>query len=186
MSSDPTQDILVRRAELYARPVDQGTQKAVTDVVVVRADASSLFALDAATVMQVIPTRGLCRLPAGGAGLVALTVVGGEAVPVADLAMLLGLGEAAHHRPFTVVLDGDDPVGLLVEEAIEVGPIHEDDVLPFPGDRDTVGRLQRGLAPDDVVMLDAQALLADHRLVVPRPSTQLLSGSSVPPHPGAS
>ena len=154
--------ILKRRAsELSKRPVKEDPS-AWLDVLEV-AVAGRRLGLEVRHVQQIVPNQGMCRLPQEGGALLGLVNSRGSAVPVADLAALLGDSEPDAGRDFIVLIDGASPVGVLVDAVSIVRRVHAHDVRARssgpPGDV-----LERGLTPDDLVVLDGDVLLADPRL----------------------
>lgn len=173
---DDTSAVLRRRSVELARPLTAADDTPTSDVLVVTA-AGRRLGLDGRHVSQVLPGRGLCRLPHGCGALTALVPAGNGAVPVADLGRLLG-ATAEDSRRYVVLLEGDaPPVGVLVDAVHEVRAIADRDVRPAPDARE--GALETGITPDGLVLLDLPRLMADPRLH-PRSSA-----SDVPPtsHP---
>lgn len=186
MSSDAGQGILERRARLLARPLEQAPDGAVVDILVVQVGRDTRCGLDVASVRHIVHHHDLARLPGASRSLVGVTIIHGEAIPVADLAELLGLGEPRLRRPFLVVVGGStSPVGLLVDHVADVLAVREDEIRPLSDAAEGSVGLHRGITPDGVVLLDSELLLEDARLVVPRAATSALSGLSPQRHPGA-
>lgn len=154
---------------MLARPVASLHEEASVDVVVVAVAGGRRYAVEIGHVRQVVRAQALSRLPASGSDLVGLVPVQGEAMPVADLATVLGLAAADPTRPLALVLAGDHhpPVGLLVDEVITTSSLPGSEVRAQHAPDGAGTTLERGIAPDGVVLLDGAALLADPRLRVP-------------------
>lgn len=161
------QDLLERRAALLARPVDLAHEEARLDVVVVTVAGGRRYALEVRHVRQVVRGEALSWLPASGSDLVGVVPVQGEAVPVADLAAVLGLAAADPARPLVLVLAGDHPpVGLLVDDVLTTMSLPESEVRSHHASEAEAATSERGITRDGIVLLDAAALLADRRLSV--------------------
>jgi purine-binding chemotaxis protein CheW len=185
MSAEAAQEILERRARHLARPLEQAPDAAALDLLVVQVAPEGRFGLDVGAVLHIVHNEQLARLPGASRALVGVTVIQGEAIPVADLAHLVGLGAPRRQRPFVVVVGGAaGPVGLLVDQVVDVVAVPEHELRLLPGAPEGRGSLQRRVTPDGVVLLDTSALLADERLTVP-PMTSLTSGPFIPRQSGA-
>jgi len=81
----------------------------------------SCFAVDSATVIEVIRDRGLTRVPLAPRGMLGLAHLRGRIVPVVDPAERLGIARRPIEVPtHLVVALGDDWYGLLVDEMLDV------------------------------------------------------------------
>lgn len=154
--------VLRKRAAALAQPRVEPDAAAHWDVLVVTVDGRRL-GLDGRYVSQVVPGRGLRRLPHGCGALVALVASRGTAVPVADLGRLLG-ATGRDDRAYVVLLEGEaPPVGLLVDDVHEVRTLTDRAVRAAPpahGD----DAIETGVTPDGLVLLDLARLLRDPRL----------------------
>lgn len=162
-------DVLRRRATDLARP-PANDEVPRTAVVVVEV-AGRRYALETGFVRQVVHNRGARRLPTSTTALVGLAQVRGEAVPLVDLAAILGVGEVDLTRELFVVLDGTHPpLGLLVDACLAADAVPDEDVTTSPDATTDASPLERAVLPDGVVLLDAERLLLDHRVSPgPRP-----------------
>lgn len=159
---ESTVGLLRQRAATLAQPRVQVDTTPSWDVLVVTVAGRSL-GLSGRHVSQVLPGRNLCKLPHGCGALTALVPSRGGPVPVADLGRLLG-AEPHDGRAYVVLLEGDTPpVGLLVDDVLEVRTLTERDVRPGPEAPGT-GAVETGITPDNLVLLDVPRLLADPRL----------------------
>lgn len=186
MSAVDTQALLRQRAADLARPVAEGPRTGGTDVLVVSLAGLGQYAVDARSVRHVLRNDGLCRLPAGSQELVGVTVVGGKAVPVADLASVVAAAEPRRDRPFLVAFDsGVGPLGVLVDHIVGVVTARDAELSPLPPSYDGAARLSRGVLPGGVVLLDTAALLSDGRCVVARSPRHATAGPFTRQDPGA-
>lgn len=168
MSVDRSVDaLLARRATALARPVGETSEIPTRDVVVMSVAGGKRYAVATRHVQQVVRNEGLCRLPGSSTELLGLLLVKGEAVPVADLASVLGLTGADHTRQLAVVLDdGHSPVGLLVDEVLTTARLPERELRLAETDGLDAERasVELGITTDGVVLLDGALLLSDPRL----------------------
>lgn len=187
MSLTPAQHLMEQRAVALASP-PQEAEGETTGVVVVSVAGGRRYAVESRLVLRVVRNTGLCRLPGSTSELVGLILVKGEAVPVADLGVVLGVSGADITRPLVMVLDDDSsPLGLLVDEVVEATQLPDHDVrrVEEPTADGTVVEL--GISPDGVVLLDSRLLLADVRLTVPAarhvaaPRSMTRSAATSPP-----
>jgi chemotaxis signal transduction protein len=127
--------------------------------------AGRQYAIKTRHVRRVVPAASMSRLPTSAGQLIGLVPVEGDAVPVADLAALVGLAAADATRPLAVVLGGrEPPVGLLVDEVITATTVPDTDLrLGETGQTERRG-VELGVTSTGVVLLDGPALLADERL----------------------
>lgn len=159
---------LKRRAARLARPPDEVEAGPVRELLVVQVDARR-FGVDVARVQRILANRGLCRLPANCGDLLGLMHATEAVVPVADLASVLG-GSRRDDRPLVVVVTGDFPaMGFLVDAAEDVAWISECDIVPRSQPTSEAGGAEQAIAPNGLVVLDADALLTDPRLTARDP-----------------
>lgn len=159
-----------RAAELAKRPEDED-RRPVVELLVVVLDGRRL-GLEGRHVQQIVPNQGLCRLPGDSGALTGLIAARGAAVPVADLGSLLVGSAPDLSRGLVVLIDGGSPVvGVLVDEVEAVVRVPADDIRPRPEPWSS-GAAERGITPDDVVVVDTVGLLADPRLL-PEPASPL-------------
>lgn len=151
--------LLERRAAELARRPPVPMQAPQVEILTVRV-AGHTYGIEGRHVRRILCNDRLCRLPTGAWALIGLAAVGGESVPVADLAAVLGVGPADRARPFLVVLHASRrPLALLVDEAASLERRPQVTVRRPAGAAETAPRLERGVTPDGVVILDVPALL---------------------------
>lgn len=160
------QQLLERRAVKLAREVRAGSDVPAPELstFITLVSEDQRYAIEARYVVRILRNEKLCRLPGEAGELVGLVMAGGEAVPVADLASLLGVSLPDRSRPFVVLIDGlGPPLGLLADEiksdrmsAAGLG------IAVMGSDADAC--LERGVIADGTVLLDTARLLSDQRL----------------------
>lgn len=160
--------VLRERARRLASAPPQETTHATVEVLEFGL-ADERYAIEAGHVHDVQPLRELTALPCTPDFLRGLVNIRGRLVPVIDLKKFFGLPEPGItdlHR--VLVLRTDDmELGLLADTVEGVHPIDIDAIQPsLP----TLGGIDahylRGITPDRLVVLDAQAILADPRIVI--------------------
>lgn len=183
------QQLLQRRAESLARESRAESADATVDLAdfVTLVSSGQRYAIDARHTVRVLSNDKLCRLPAEAGELVALIMIGGESVPVADLASLLGTAAPDRSRPYIVLVDGaGSALGLLADE-VESGHASAAEIRPLAAESDDGTPLQRGVTADGAVLLDTARLLADQRLSrfarLPPPAPAP-AATHLPKHPG--
>jgi chemotaxis signal transduction protein len=161
---DRARRMLEERAAALARPKDEAAEQASTDVVVMSV-AGRRYAIKTRHVRRVVPATSMSRLPGSAGQLVGLVPVEGDAVPVADLAALVGLAAGGAARPLAVVLGGHEPsVGLLVDEVIAATTMPDADLRLGETEGAQHRGVELGVTSAGVVLLDGPALLTDERL----------------------
>ncbi len=167
--SDAERDaIFARRAEALAAPVATGVATDAPPLLVFRVSGET-YAVPGHHVREVRPVGQLTSLPGTPPFVAGLINVRGRVVTALDLRPVFGLrmdGEA----PSIVMLmagSGGD-VGILIHEQPSLRWLDEDDLGPLPagGAPGLDPAFVRGVTRDLVVVLDAERLLGDERLLV--------------------
>lgn len=139
------------------------------------------LALAQRAVREVLPLPHLHAPPATGGPLAGFLDLGGEAIPVIDLAALLGLREATPPDPYAhLVLTAAGAAALLVDKAADLVRASDGDVQPLDGARSFNGcidarivmrgrhydriDLPRLLTAEESSRIAAYAAIARHRL----------------------
>lgn len=160
--------IFARRAEELAESASNGVQDKDTLEALVFELGRELYALPANQVHEVRPLGLVTRLPGTPAFLAGLINIRGRIVPVVDLRPLLGLNADAPSTSVVLVAHRSGHIGLLVAGRPTVRPLPVADLTdPPPGHLSGIDpTCIRGITPGLVIVLDAERLLADPRLVV--------------------
>jgi chemotaxis signal transduction protein len=163
---DERDAVLVQRAAALARPVQPADRGAANEMLVFTV-GGQLYAVVAAGVREVLAAPELSRVPGGPPGLLGVANVRGDILPVADTGRLLGTSVTRSEGAQVLVLDGaGPPLGLLVDEVVELRGLSDDDIVQPPSDSlNGTGHVLSGVASQTVV-LDVTALLGDHRTFV--------------------
>jgi purine-binding chemotaxis protein CheW len=160
--------IFARRAAELAESATDENQDQDTLEALVFALGRELYALPANQVHEVRPLGLLTRLPGTPAFLAGLINVRGRIVAVVDLRPLLGMPTDSPSTSVVLVSHRSGNVGLLVAGRPTVRPLRVADLTdPPPGPLSGIdSSCIRGVTPGLVIVLDAERLLADPRLVV--------------------
>ncbi|MBY0294588.1 MAG: chemotaxis protein CheW [Methylobacterium sp.] len=151
--------------------------------------AGTACAVPGAAVDEILPLPRLWRPPGGPAALAGFFNLGGEAVPVLDLAVLFGLARPADEGGsmprrmvyrHLLVMAGPMPLALLVDRAADLVHVPPEAMTPVTDGATLNGcvaheirlgeRLLHGLSPERVLLaeerarLDAQTRAAQARL----------------------
>jgi purine-binding chemotaxis protein CheW len=160
--------IFARRAEALAAPGPDDCQEQETLEALVFALGRELYALPANQVHEVRSVGALTRLPGTPTFLAGLINVRGRIVPVVDLRPLLGMPTDSQSTSVVLVAHRRGNIGLLVAGRPTVRPLSVAELTDPPA-----GPLSgidptciRGITPGLVIVLDAERLLADPRLVI--------------------
>lgn len=161
------QRILEERARALATPPQAATARDTVDVLVINI-AAERYAIRIEQVREVRPVEALTPvpdLPAMWGGLVNLR---GVLCPVLDTARYLGLDAADDgERHIVLVASSGLVVGLLADEVVGLRRLSPGEIRPpLEADSDGVHRVVDGVTPDLLLVIDAEALLNDPRLVV--------------------
>jgi len=130
----------------------------------------TLFALDTASVEEVVRLRRITRVGHSPARVLGVMNLRGNIITVLDLAQMLQLGRSAagDESRLYIVPDGDGTAALLVDRAADVIEVDPDAIEPPPGGaRSAEGRIIRGIFRSGnrlITILDAAALLAGEDL----------------------
>jgi purine-binding chemotaxis protein CheW len=160
--------VFARRAEELAESSAAESQNTEALEALVFELGRELYALPANQVHEVRPLTLLTNLPGTPAFLAGLINVRGRIVPVIDLRPLLSLPTDGPSTSVALVAHRSGHIGLLVAGRPTVRPLPVKDLSePPPGHLSGIDpTCIRGITPGLVIVLDAERLLADPRLVV--------------------
>lgn len=156
---DRAKAVLETRARALARPLAEAPSPDAMAVVSVRL-AREHYAFEAAHVLEVMPLAELTPLPGAEPPVFAVTTWRGELLLLLDIRPSLGLSAAAlNDLRHVVVLDGGTtPVGILVDEVLEMATIRRASVRPLGLPGGAARDLVRGVTDDALIVLDSGAL----------------------------
>ncbi len=160
--------VFARRAEELAESSSTERQNPEELAALVFALGAEQYGLPANQVHEVRPLSLLTHLPGTPAFLAGLINVRGRIVPVIDLRPLLGLNTDSPSTSVVLLAHRSGQIGLLVAGRPTVRPLPVADLTdPPPGHLSGIdSTCIRGITPGLVIVLDAERLLADPRLVV--------------------
>lgn len=161
---------LRERARLLARPVQQDDQQSDDHLVVGVGGTRVAVPVDA--LRQTATPGPVTRLPGLPPQLRGVRALRGDVVCLADTGTLIGCSPAkeplAQH---VVVLHGQAPLGLLVDEVLGLHQLDPSQLRPPPAAvGSALSSVVSGVSEDGTLVLDAVALLVDPRLHVSPPS----------------
>ncbi|EGJ50636.1 chemotaxis protein CheW [Desulfocurvibacter africanus] len=142
-----------------------------------------VFALDIGTVREVLEWTTITRVPRTSDFMRGVINLRGNAVPVVDLRLKFGLGQAEKTVNTCIIIvevkmDDDLVVmGALADSVREVIEINAEDTLPAPKIGTTVdAEFLKGMARQDdefIIILDIQRLFSDQELTTLQESDEL-------------
>lgn len=98
--------------------------------------ADRRFALDSALVAEVMRWPNVTRVPKSPGSLLGVASVRGEVAPVVSLGRLLGIGGNDDDQSKLILLEGEDAIGLAVDEVTGLQASDADGGLIMTGDGD--------------------------------------------------
>lgn len=149
---------------------------------------TELFAVDIMQVSEIIEIDALTRVPRTPDFIRGVINLRGGVVPVIDLTAKLGNGLSDLTRRSCVVLvnvehdDGEQILGLLVDEVREILEIGADDIKPPPdlGEQADTGFIQAmaQVAESFIILLNVSAVLTRHEIRQAGAVAEQLSGDA--------
>lgn len=155
---------------MLARPVEQQDRRHDDHLVV---DVGALrLAVPVDALRQSVPPGPVTRLPGLPPELRGVRALRGDLVCLADTATLVGSSSTSDpNGQHVVVLEGDAPLGLLVDEVLGLEPLDRSALHPPPlQGGSAVSSVVAGVTGSGTLVLDVDALLRDPRLHVSPPS----------------
>lgn len=161
-------EILEARAQLLARPLVEPPVSERTVELLVFACAGGTYAVDAGSVVEVVPLADPIPVPSTPTALVGVINHRGRIVAVVDLARLL---PAPQQEPSgaglaVVVRSGNAILGLCADAVSGVLTIDERDLLPADHLGEQRDGVVRGITPTLAAILDLDAVASDPRVMV--------------------
>jgi purine-binding chemotaxis protein CheW len=164
----PDRLILEARAALLAQPLPEPAVSGGTLELLGFACAGGTYAVDAGSVVEVVPLADPTPVPSTPPALAGVVNHRGRIVAVVDVVRLLSA--AREERPgaalAVVVTSGAATFGLRADAVSGVLTIDERDVLPADHLGDQPDAVVRGLTPALVAILDLDTLACDPRVEV--------------------
>jgi purine-binding chemotaxis protein CheW len=158
--------VLEARARELARPLSPAREAGTLLEVARFRSGGQPYALETRFVHEVLRGVELTPLPGAPPLLRGLTLLRGEVLPLVELAPLFGR-PATHTGDVVLVVGASRPeLGLCVEEVEEVASLPRDTLLAPPAALEaTASGLVSGIHREGLILLEAEALLRDSRLI---------------------
>jgi purine-binding chemotaxis protein CheW len=160
--------IFARRADALAAPATPGEPTDAFPALVFSL-GDECYAVPGWQVREVRTVSQLTPLPGTPAFVAGLVNVRGRVVTALDLRPLFGLGGTTEALRTIMLLSGPQgEIAVLTSEQPELRWLRDGDLGPLPpgGPPGLDPGAVRGVTPDLVVVLDAERVLADQRLIV--------------------
>jgi purine-binding chemotaxis protein CheW len=154
---------LRERTRLLARPALDHGQSGTDHLVLTVAEMRLAVPLTA--LRRTAAPGAVTRLPGLPPELPAVREVGGELLCLADTASLIGsAGSREPAEQHVVVLEDENPLGLLVDEVLDLVGLETSELHPVTPVGAAEPSLLAGVTANGTLVLDIAALLADPRL----------------------
>jgi purine-binding chemotaxis protein CheW len=158
--------VLDTRARELARPLSPEREAGTLLEVARFRSGGQSYALETRFVHEVLRGMELTPLPGAPALLRGLTLLRGEVLPLVELGPLFGRPATRAGDVILVVGAARPELGLCVDEVEEVTSLPRDTLLAPPAALEaSSGGLVSGIHRDGLILLEAEALLRDSRLL---------------------
>lgn len=168
-STEERRVILRARARELARETGEETVAGETVEVVEVLLAGERYAIESGYVREVYPLKEITKLPGTPHFVLGIMNVRGRVVAVNDLRSFFGLPETqatAEACKLVVLSDGAMELGVLAGDVVGVRTLELAEVQPPPALAGDSAQYLRGMTGDRIVLLDAERILNDQRMVV--------------------
>jgi purine-binding chemotaxis protein CheW len=164
---DEARAILIERARRLAQPLQRAEPEHDARVVATFRLAGERYAVEVRFVREIGRLVDLTPIPGAPEHLFGLTNLRGEILAVFDLRRFFGLSRGGLTDLSRIIVLGEErnELGLLADEAHEVVPLREEEILDPPS-AGTSRELVRGVTKDALILLDGAAVLRDPRFYV--------------------
>jgi chemotaxis signal transduction protein len=165
-SPEAIREALRQRAARYALQTPAASEHDYLDVIAFET-ASNRFAVEVEGSRAAIPLAGLTMVPGLPSFYLGLVGHRGGVIPVVDIRGLVGISDRDREdMRFALVIHGKrGTLGLAATQVNGITRIRADEIAAAE-DESARKRALIGIAPDGTVILDAERLLQDARLVV--------------------
>lgn len=169
MSDEVSRQLLRQRARELARPLEEPTRPRNEVTTVVFHLGTEKYGLEAAVVQEVLPLKELTKVPCTPEFVKGIINLRGHILAVFDLGIILGVPAAPSDpdKNILVLKAGGREFGGLPDAVLGTRTFSGDSIqtgpMVFPSG--SVRYLQ-GITSDGVILLHAQEMLADERLVI--------------------
>lgn len=176
--------ILRQRAAALAQPHEPSLPKLVERIQVVEVSLlPDRYGFLLSQVGEVARLKQLTPLPGVPAFVAGITTLRGRVLSVLDLRRYLGITSPGITRldKFVVLRHAERELAVLVDEVGKVLTLAKDDLqAEVAGMSAPLARVLVGVSRDHLVVVDAERLLGEERLVVGRPGAALPGGRRPP------
>jgi purine-binding chemotaxis protein CheW len=161
--------ILKERARILAREQGKAVdERGFLEIIQFRL-ASEIYGVESAFVREVYPLRDFTPLPGAPPFVVGIVNVRGQIISVVDLKKFFNLPERGLGDLNKVIIIRDDRMefGILADAILGVGQVFLDAIQALPLTVSEIGaEYMRGVTADRVIILDAEKILGDERIIV--------------------
>lgn len=166
-SSVNQSEILSERAKILAVELDSGARRAGLDLLLFSL-AGERYGIDTAFVQEVCKLANLTTVTGAPAHLVGLTNLRGEAIVVYDLTKFLPFPTLGFSQMADLIVIGKDNVefAVVVDSLDSQYYLALTDILAAPPvEAGSTGYI-RGVTKENLIVIDAEALISDQRLYI--------------------
>jgi purine-binding chemotaxis protein CheW len=168
LTGERAQAILQERAHKLALVPPQAPPAAEVMEVLTFVLGEEHYAIETASIREVLPIDEFTPLPGGPHHLIGITNVRGQILALFELGSFLDVKASPGEHPKMIVLGRDRAdFGIRADAVLEVGRLRMDEVLEPPESLAPAARSWlRGVTEEALLVLDGAALLKDPRLVI--------------------
>jgi len=161
--------ILKARARVLAREQGKAVDERGFLEIIQFCMASETYGVESAFVREVYPLKDFTPLPGVPTFVVGIVNVRGQILSVVDLKKFFNLPDKGLGDLNKVIILRDDRMefGILADAILGVGPVSLDAIQALPLTVSEIGaEYMRGVTADRVIILDAEKILGDERIIV--------------------
>jgi purine-binding chemotaxis protein CheW len=160
---------LKSRAIHMAKEPEQRRDISMKTDVVVFSLASENYAIESSFVREVYPLKDYTELPGSPAFIFGIINLRGQIIPVVDLKKFFNLPEKGLGDLNRVIILHNELIefGILADLVQGTQPVDPEDILPSPSAVSGIGEeYLKGVTKERLIVLDAEKLLSDKRIIV--------------------
>jgi purine-binding chemotaxis protein CheW len=163
------QSILRERARVLARETGKDAVAGESTEIIRFRMANEIYGVESAFVREVYPLRDFTALPGVPPFVLGIVYIRGQILSVVDLKKFFNLPEKGLGNLNKVIILRNDRMefGILADAILGVGPVRIDAIQALPMTISEIGaEYLRGVTSDRVIILDAEKILGDKRIIV--------------------
>ncbi|MEN6610499.1 MAG: chemotaxis protein CheW [Methanoregulaceae archaeon] len=167
-NDDQVQAILTDRAGKLARQTDEATEREPMEILRFRLMYQE-YAIEMNYIQEAVLTGEITPVPGTPAYITGICAIRGEIVSLVDLRILFALPEKGltDLNRVIVLTNGTITFGILADAITGTGSISRQRVVPARPDQISLdSRFVLGITDEQVIVLDAAAIIADPRMIV--------------------